>query len=165
MLLAEFCRLSTQTAGQAVSRLMTLRAISAVSSALPATAFSGQERVDDVHQLLGRTLLGIARRRCGIHDVLADMAFDDLGDEPVEGTTARRGLLQHGSTSGFLLQRSFHGLELAADATHPVKQLLLIFERMSHFLLDPIPGGSICLGHASVEGVDSGMFETSQGIR
>jgi hypothetical protein len=54
------------------------------------------------------------------------MAFDDLGDEPVEGAAAGGRLLQRGRTPRLLLERAIDGIELAADAADPIEQLLLV---------------------------------------
>jgi hypothetical protein len=96
---------------------------------------SRQEGVDDLHQLLGGPGARIVPRRFRVDDMLADMAFDHLGDEPVEGAAAGGRLLQYGRTTGFLLQRAFDGIELAADAANPIEQLLLVFQSVRHFPL------------------------------
>lgn len=89
--------------------------------------------MDDLDQLLGSLSAQVASRSLRVHDMLADMAFDDLSNEPVEGAAAGGCLLQYRGATGFLLKRALDGVELSANAPHPGQQFLLVFERMRHF--------------------------------
>jgi hypothetical protein len=127
---------------------------------------SGQEGVDDPDQLLGGPGARIVPRRLRVDDVLADMAFDDLGDEAVEGAAAGGRLLQHGRAAGLLLERALDGIELAADPPDPVEQFLLVPQSVCHFSLDPILQGSIYAEASAVEPVHAGVLvQPVQGIR
>ena len=99
--------------------------------------------MNNLDQLLRGAGARIVPRRFRVDDMLPDMAFDHLGDEPVKGTAASGRLLQHRGAAGFLLKRTFNGVELATNAPDPVQQLLLVLEGVCHFLLDPILQGSI----------------------
>jgi hypothetical protein len=99
--------------------------------------------MDDLDQLFSGVRPRIIARRLRVDDMLADMILDDPGDEPVEGPTACRDLLQHGRAAGILLERALDGVELATDAANPVEELLPLLKNMRHFQLDPIPPESI----------------------
>lgn len=99
--------------------------------------------MDDTDQLLGGAGARIVPRRFRIDHMLADMALDDLRDESVEGAAAGSRLLEDGRAPGFLLESAFNRVKLTADAPDTVEQLLLVFESMCHFPLDPILQGSI----------------------
>jgi hypothetical protein len=49
--------------------------------------------MDDLDEFLGRFGARILGWRVWIHDVLTDMTFDNLGDEPIERTAAGGRLL------------------------------------------------------------------------
>jgi len=67
-----------------------------------------------------------------VNDVEADMSLDDLGHEPVDGATARGDRLQDRRAVFLLLEQPFDGVDLAADTTESVQQLLLVADGMSH---------------------------------
>jgi hypothetical protein len=99
--------------------------------------------MNDLDQFFGRPVAGIVGRCLGIHHMLADMTFDNLGDEAVEGAATGGSLLQDCRAARFFMKGSLDGIELAANAPNPVQQFFLVLESMSHFSLDPILEGSI----------------------
>lgn len=121
--------------------------------------------MDDLDQFLGGPGARIVAVRLGIKDMLADMTLDDLGNQPIEGTAARGRLLQHGCAADLLLQRSFHRIELSADASDPIEQLLLLFWRVLHFFLIPSSRGVYGCWKPDVECIGTGLLcNHSQGI-
>jgi hypothetical protein len=81
--------------------------------------------VDDLDELLGGLGTWIVARCGWVDDVVADVVFNHFGDEAIEGTSACGDLLQNRGTIGLHLHRTFHRLELSADASDPGQKLLL----------------------------------------
>src|SRR5260370_40696150 len=72
--------------------------------------------------------------------MLADVVFDDLRDEPIEGSSAGGRLLQHHGAGAGALQRALDRLDLAADAPEAIHQLRLFLIKVCHGLLILYPG-------------------------
>src|SRR5579859_6036661 len=104
-----------------------LRAKASLSRSL-----SGQVGMDDLGQLFGGKSARVVARRRRVHDMLADMVLDDLGDERVERPPAGRRLLQDRRAGGILVERPLHRLELTANPANPVQQLLLLLQLKCH---------------------------------
>src|SRR5262249_42602904 len=127
--------------GHANVKARTTRARSTIRRTLDISAtsrsaiarVSGQIRVDDLDQLLGGAVARVVGRRLRIDEVLVNVVLDDLGDEPVEGASTGRRLLQHGGAARLLLERALDRIDLAADAPDAVAQLLLLALRIGHF--------------------------------
>ena len=56
-----------------------------------------------------------------IHQMKADVAFNDLGHQCVHRTAAGRDIVKHGGAFRFVIQFAFDGFHLAADAPHAVQ--------------------------------------------
>lgn len=71
--------------------------------------------MDDLDQFLGRLRACVTPAR-RIDEMLENMVLDHFGDEAVERSTARRGLLQDCRAACILLDAPLDGVELAANA-------------------------------------------------
>jgi hypothetical protein len=88
--------------------------------------------MDNVHQFFRRPGAGIILRQVAVDEMLADMVLDHFGDEAIERTPARGGLLQDLSAFPFLAYCPFDCLDLAPDPFEAVQQLGLLSLHMSH---------------------------------
>lgn len=79
----------------------------------------------DLDKLLGGLGPWIAARRGRVDDVVANVVFNHLGDEPVERSATGHDLLKNGCTIGARLYGTFNRFQLAADASDPGQKLLL----------------------------------------
>ena len=105
--------------------------------------------VDYLNKLVGGLRMRIIAGLAAVYDMFTDMILDDLGDEPIEGTPARSGLLQDLDAFKIGRDRALNRLDLTAQAFEPVEQLGLFLGDMAHdFPLDgivPYPIGQTTL--------------------
>jgi len=67
-----------------------------------------------------------------IDDVKTNMAFEDLGHQAVERAAGSRDELQYLSAILFLVDGFFDSINLPLEPSHPVDELLLASNGMSH---------------------------------
>ena len=79
----------------------------------------------DLDKLLGGLGPWIAARCGRVDDVVANMVFNHLGDEPVESSATGHDLLKNRGTIGARLHGTFNRFELAANASDSGQKLLL----------------------------------------
>jgi hypothetical protein len=81
--------------------------------------------VDDLDELFRGSGPWMVACRGRVNDMVANMVFNHLGDEPVQRSSTGRDLLQNRCTICLRLDGTFNGLQLATDATDPGQKLLL----------------------------------------
>lgn len=89
--------------------------------------------MDDVHQLFCGLSTRIGFRQIGIDQVLADMVLKDLGNESLQGSAARGGLLKDPGALLVALDRALDCLDLPFDAPQAIQESHLLLLDMSHF--------------------------------
>src|SRR5262249_50319980 len=67
-----------------------------------------------------------------IDDVKTNMAFEDLGHQAVKRAAGSRDELQYLSAILFLVDGFFDSINLPLEPSHPVDELLLVSNSMSH---------------------------------
>lgn len=86
----------------------------------------------DIDEFLGRgDLRGIARITWVDH-VFANMVFDDLRDESVQGAAAGGGLLQYGGTFVIGVHGTFDRFDLTAHALETIQEFGFFFGDVAH---------------------------------
>ena len=80
--------------------------------------------MDDVDQLLGSDGPRIILGQVGIHEVLANMILDNLGDEPFERAPTGSGLLENPAAFTVFFDGTLDRFNLALDAFQAVEELL-----------------------------------------
>jgi hypothetical protein len=81
-----------------------------------------------------------------IDDVKTNMAFEDLGHQAVERAAGSRDELQYLSAILFLVDGFFDSINLPLEPSHPVYELLLASNGMSHERKYNIPGRVSAIG-------------------
>src|SRR5437016_7235068 len=101
-------------------------------------AFSSLEvGAHDVDQLVGTAGTLEVPLAPGIDHVQANMVFHHLGHEAVHGAAHRGDELQYLGAAELALEGALGRLDLAADAAHPIQQLRLLADGVSHDCLVP----------------------------
>ena len=92
--------------------------------------------MDDVDEFFGGNHSGIIGGQGGVDEMLADMVFDDLGDEPLQSAAAGRRLLEHPSAFAILLNGAFNRLNLSFDPLDAIEKFDLLPFNVSHETTD-----------------------------
>src|SRR4029077_9159577 len=82
-----------------------------------------------------------------IDDVKTKMAFEDLGHQAVKRAAGSRDELQYLSAILFLVDGFFDSINLPLEPSHPVDELLLASNSMSHERKYSIPGWVYAIDH------------------
>ena len=88
--------------------------------------------MDDIDQLVSRRDTGIVALGVGIHHVLTNMVFNDLGNEAIESTSAGGRLLQDVGALLIAVDRPLDRLDLATQSFETVQQLDLFACAVAH---------------------------------
>lgn len=89
-------------------------------------AHSLKVRLNDLNQLLGGISLSLAGS-AGIDYMKTNMFLEQLRGEAIHGAPGSGYHLQHVTTVLVGFQGSFHGFDLAANASNPLDQLAFVF--------------------------------------
>ncbi|MGC1387183.1 MAG: hypothetical protein WA807_04150 [Steroidobacteraceae bacterium] len=90
-------------------------------------------RVDDVDQFLRGHDTRIVPGRARIEHVLANVILNDLGDEAIQRTPTRGGLLKNAGALMIGLDRALERIDLTAQAFEAIQKFGLFFCNVAHW--------------------------------
>jgi hypothetical protein len=91
-----------------------------------------QVLVNNLDEFFGGQGLPSLRSGACIDDVFANMVFDHLGNEPVQGSTAGRCLLEDSGALIFRLDGSLDRLDLTAQPSEAIQQFGFFRRHVTH---------------------------------
>lgn len=88
--------------------------------------------MDDVDEFFGGLGSRVVAGKRGIDEMFPNMILDHFRNEAVEGSAARRRLLQDTRAFLLFLDRALDGLDLAPDPLQPIEELGFLASDVRH---------------------------------
>ncbi|VTU25163.1 2-isopropylmalate synthase [Variovorax sp. PBL-E5] len=102
--------------------------------------------MDEIDELVGGIAIECAAVLDRIDQVGSDVVFDNLGQQTVHCPAAGGDQVHDLGAAHSALQPALDGIDLTADAAHPVQKLLLLVDGVAHGCSDRVGGYPIRIG-------------------